>query len=97
MRVGKAASLARQSIEMRRLDLRRAITTDITVTDIVGQDHNHVGAIGRLLFCRQSLARERREERHAQEMSNAHRPPRGKKGSYAPGNTGGSLANVELQ
>ena len=43
MRVRETPAFLRQSIDMRRLHLRRAITTHVPIPEIVGEDENDIG------------------------------------------------------
>jgi len=50
VRVGEPAACAREGVEMRRLDQRGAVTAEIAVTDVIGEDENDVGFLRQAEF-----------------------------------------------
>ena len=51
MRVGEAAALAREPVEVRRLRVLRAVAAEVAVADVVGEDEDDIRPIDRYGRC----------------------------------------------
>ena len=64
MRVGEPHALAREPVDVRRFDFRRAVATDIPVAEVVGEDDDDVG-LGRLKVRRRGGGGQTREQQQS--------------------------------